>query len=78
MASSSKKSRDTTAGENNRDSLAYNCLLRNELLGASIGAVKGPCDERRAVSSPERKNFFHVSFLTVGENCNQKNKFIIF
>ncbi|XP_054266543.1 fizzy-related protein homolog [Macrosteles quadrilineatus] len=61
MNCSSKKSRDTTAGEGGRDSLAYNCLLRNELLGANIGAVKGPCDERRAVSSPERNNFFHYS-----------------
>ena len=63
MSASSKKSRDATAGEGGRDSLAYNCLLRNELLGASIGAVKGPCDERRAVSSPERNNFYHVSTL---------------
>uniref|UniRef100_A0A1B6M5E7 Fizzy-related protein homolog n=1 Tax=Graphocephala atropunctata TaxID=36148 RepID=A0A1B6M5E7_9HEMI len=61
LGSSSKKSREATGGEGGRDSLAYSCLLRNELLGANIGAVKGPCDERRAVHSPERKNFFHYS-----------------
>lgn len=54
-----KKSRET-GGEGNRDGLAYTYILRNELLGANIEGVKGQCDERRAVSSPERKNLFQV------------------
>ncbi|XP_075218600.1 fizzy and cell division cycle 20 related [Lycorma delicatula] len=55
-----KKSRET-GGEGNRDGLAYTYILRNELLGANIEGVKGQCDERRAVSSPERKNLFQYS-----------------
>lgn len=54
-----KKSRES--GEGNRDGLAYTCLLRNELLGANIEGVKGQCDERRAICSPERKNLFQFS-----------------
>lgn len=55
-------------GENSggRDGLAYTCLLRNELLGANIEGVKGQCDERRAVSSPERNNLFQ--YMTHVEN----------
>lgn len=56
-----KKSRESGGGEGNRDGLAYTCLLRNELLGANIEGVKGQCDERRAVCSPERKNLFQFS-----------------
>nr|AGC79112.1 fizzy-related protein [Nilaparvata lugens] len=53
-------------GESNRDGLAYTCLLRNELLGANIEGVKGQCDERRAVSEPERNNLFQ--YMTHVEN----------
>lgn len=56
-----KKSRESGGSEGNRDGLAYTCLLRNELLGANIEGVKGQCDERRAVCSPERKNLFQFS-----------------
>ncbi|XP_052863074.1 fizzy-related protein homolog isoform X2 [Anopheles bellator] len=40
---SSKKQRD--CGENARDSLAYSCLLKNELLGTGIDDVKLVADE---------------------------------
>lgn len=41
---STKKQRDV--GESARDSLAYSCLLRNELLGTTIDDVKSVADER--------------------------------
>ncbi|ETN66563.1 cell division cycle 20 (cdc20) [Anopheles darlingi] len=41
---SSKKQRD--CGENGRDSLAYSCLLKNELLGTGIDDVKLVADEK--------------------------------
>ncbi|KNC32259.1 hypothetical protein FF38_03702 [Lucilia cuprina] len=40
----SKKQRD--CGETVRDSLAYSCLLKNELLGTAIEDVKAVSDER--------------------------------
>jgi hypothetical protein len=40
--------------------LAYSCLLKNELLGASIEDVKGQCDERRALVPLEGMNLFQV------------------
>lgn len=40
----SKKQRD--CGESARDSLAYSCLLKNELLGTAIEDVKAVSDER--------------------------------
>lgn len=40
----SKKQRD--CGESARDSLAYSCLLKNELLGTAIEDVKSVSDER--------------------------------
>uniref|UniRef100_A0A1A9UUV5 Uncharacterized protein n=1 Tax=Glossina austeni TaxID=7395 RepID=A0A1A9UUV5_GLOAU len=40
----SKKQRD--CGETARDSLAYSCLLKNELLGTAIEDVKAVSDER--------------------------------
>jgi hypothetical protein len=40
--------------------LAYSCLLKNELLGASIEDVKGQCDERRALLPLEGMNLFQV------------------
>lgn len=41
---SAKKQRD--CGENGRDSLAYSCLLKNELLGTGIDDVKLVADEK--------------------------------
>lgn len=40
--------------------MAYSCLLKNELLGASIEDVKGQCDERRALVPLEGMNLFQV------------------
>lgn len=51
-----KKSREN--GESSRDGIAYSCLLKNELLGASIEDVKGQCDERRILSPLASKNLF--------------------
>ncbi|KAL1458986.1 hypothetical protein WDU94_011005 [Cyamophila willieti] len=52
-----KKTREVS-GETSRDGLAYTCLLRNELLGANIEGVKGQCDEKRVIFSPDRRNLF--------------------
>uniref|UniRef100_A0A182N696 Uncharacterized protein n=1 Tax=Anopheles dirus TaxID=7168 RepID=A0A182N696_9DIPT len=41
---STKKQRD--CGENARDSLAYSCLLKNELLGTGIDDVKLVADDK--------------------------------
>ncbi|XP_066995193.1 fizzy-related protein homolog [Anabrus simplex] len=57
--STTKKAREN--GEGGRDGLAYACLLKNELLGASIDDVKGQCDERRAFNPLEGKNLFQYS-----------------
>lgn len=51
-----KKTREN--GEGSRDGIAYSCLLKNELLGASIEDVKGQCDERRILSPLSSKNLF--------------------
>jgi hypothetical protein len=56
-----KKAREN--GEGGRDGLAYSCLLKNELLGASIEDVKGQCDERRALVPLEGMNLFQVQKL---------------
>lgn len=52
-----KKTREVS-GETSRDGLAYTCLLRNELLGANIEGVKGQCDEKKVIFSPDRRNLF--------------------
>jgi hypothetical protein len=44
-SSQSKKQRE--CGESARDSLAYSCLLKNELLGASIDDIKNVSDENK-------------------------------
>ncbi|XP_070497329.1 fizzy-related protein homolog [Chironomus tepperi] len=44
-SSQSKKQRE--CGESARDSLAYSCLLKNELLGASIEDIKNVSDENK-------------------------------
>lgn len=54
-----KKAREN--GEGGRDGLAYSCLLKNELLGASIEDVKGQCDERRALVPLEGMNLFQYT-----------------
>jgi cell division cycle 20-like protein 1 (cofactor of APC complex) len=44
-SSQSKKQRE--CGESARDSLAYSCLLKNELLGATIEDIKNVSDENK-------------------------------
>jgi hypothetical protein len=36
------------------------CLLRNEILGATIENIKGQCDERRAMMPLEGMRLFQV------------------
>lgn len=55
-ATSGKKTRDT--GETPRDSSAYTCLLRNELLHENIEDIKTQCDERQAFTPLKSKNLF--------------------
>ncbi|XP_013781669.1 fizzy-related protein homolog [Limulus polyphemus] len=52
-----KKAKDATA-ESNKDGIAYNCLLKNELLGAAIEDIKEQTEERKAFSPVDRKNLF--------------------
>lgn len=61
-----KKSRET--GESPRDSSAYSCLLKNELLGENIEDVKLQCDDRQALTPIKSKNLFKYSTpLKVGD-----------
>lgn len=53
---SGKKTRDS--GESPRDTSAYTCLLRNELLGENIEDIKTQCDERQALTPLKSKNLF--------------------
>ncbi|ELU13266.1 hypothetical protein CAPTEDRAFT_217889 [Capitella teleta] len=47
------------APDNSKDGVAYNCLLRNELLGAGIEDLKDhQSDERRVLMPKESKNMF--------------------
>lgn len=55
-AASGKKARES--GESQRDTSAYNCLLRNELLGDNIEDTKTQCDERQALTPLKSKNLF--------------------
>ncbi|XP_076247839.1 fizzy and cell division cycle 20 related [Calliopsis andreniformis] len=57
-----KKTREN--GEGSRDGIAYSCLLKNELLGASIEDVKGQCEERRILSPLATKNLFKYTTPT--------------
>lgn len=51
-----KKVRES--GESSRDTTAYNCLLKNELLGETIEDVKTQCDERQTLTPVKNKNLF--------------------
>ncbi|XP_067118360.1 fizzy-related protein homolog isoform X1 [Centruroides vittatus] len=53
-----KKAKDATT-DNNKDGVAYTCLLKNELLGTSIEDVKEQTEERKALSPAEGRNLFH-------------------
>ncbi|XP_076338563.1 fizzy-related protein homolog isoform X3 [Tachypleus tridentatus] len=52
-----KKPKDTTT-ESGKDGITYNCLLKNELLGADIEDIKEQPEERKAFSPVDRKNLF--------------------
>lgn len=56
-----RKTRNVT--ENGKDSLMYQCLLRNELLGSEIDRIKDSYveDQRIAGSPSEKKNLFKYS-----------------
>ena len=58
-----KKTRENN-GEGSRDGIAYSCLLKNELLGASIEDVTGQCEERRILSPLAGKNLFKFTTPT--------------
>ncbi|XP_014211311.1 fizzy-related protein homolog [Copidosoma floridanum] len=62
-SSVTKKIRENN-GEGSRDGIAYSCLLKNELLGASIEDVKGQCEERRILSPLAGKNLFKYTTPT--------------
>lgn len=53
-SSQSKKQRE--CGESARDSLAYSCLLKNELLGASIDDIKSVSDDSKASGYLQNSN----------------------
>lgn len=51
-----KKTRES--GESQRDSSAYTCLLRNELLGDNIEDTKTQCDDRQMSTPLKSRNLF--------------------
>lgn len=67
-----KKSRET--GESPRDSSAYNCLLKNELLGENIEDVKLQCDERQALTPIKTKNLFKYGTPSKNERTPVKHQ----
>lgn len=57
-----KKARES--GESPRESSAYNCLLKNELLGENIEDVKTQCDDRQALTPVKGRNLFKYGAIT--------------
>jgi cell division cycle 20-like protein 1, cofactor of APC complex len=53
---SSKKQRE--CGESARDSFAYSCLLKNELLGTSIEDIKNVSDDKMGCLSTSNRGLF--------------------
>lgn len=53
---SNKKQRE--CGEGARDSLAYSCLLKNELLGTSIEDIKNVSDDKMGCLSTSNRGLF--------------------
>nr|XP_026691443.1 fizzy-related protein homolog isoform X2 [Ciona intestinalis] len=71
-AGPNRKTRD--ASENGQDSLMYQCLLRNELLGSEIDRLKdNQLEGRKVCSSPgsEKKNLFKYSLRMKRVDCNE-------
>lgn len=59
--SQARKLREAPA-DSTKDGMAYNCLLKNELLGAGIDDLKDQTpDERKILVPKDSKNMFHVS-----------------
>jgi len=50
-----RKARDISS-DNNKDSVAYNCLLKNELLGAGIEDLKDQQEDERRILVPKESN----------------------
>ncbi|XP_014668070.1 PREDICTED: fizzy-related protein homolog [Priapulus caudatus] len=62
-----RKARENNT-ESNKEAQAYNCLLKNELLGANIEDLKDPQgDERRILSPKEIKNLFQYRAPRYGD-----------
>lgn len=57
-----KKARES--GETPRESSAYNCLLKNELLGENIENIKTQCDERQTFTPVKGRNLFKYGMVT--------------
>ncbi|XP_058798503.1 fizzy-related protein homolog [Phymastichus coffea] len=66
----SKQKRENN-GESNRDGVAYSCLLKNELLGASIEDVKSQSEERRILSPVQGRNLFKFTTPTKDRSMDQ-------
>jgi cell division cycle 20-like protein 1 (cofactor of APC complex) len=58
---SAKKTAKESISESNKDGVAYQCLLKNELLGAGIEDMKEHTEERKIFLPLESKNLFRVS-----------------
>lgn len=58
-----KKTKEATS-ESNKDGVAYQCLLKNELLGAGI---EEQSEERKIFLPLESKNLFRVSIARIGD-----------
>ncbi|CAG2116302.1 unnamed protein product, partial [Medioppia subpectinata] len=55
---SAKKTAKESISESNKDGIAYQCLLKNELLGAGIEDMKEHTEERKIFLPLESKNLF--------------------
>jgi cell division cycle 20-like protein 1 (cofactor of APC complex) len=62
-----KKTKESI-NEGNKDGIAYQCLLKNELLGAGIEDMKEHTEERKIFLPLESKNLFRVSLTHIIEN----------
>nr|CAD7603229.1 unnamed protein product [Timema genevievae] len=63
-----KSSKGSRGGDGNRDGVAYACLLKNEILGASIQDVKDHCGENINYLPPEGNNLYQFSSPSKREN----------
>lgn len=55
-----RKAKEAPA-DNSKDVIAYQCLLKNELLGAGIEDIKEQAEERRVFAPLTTRNLFTVS-----------------